>query len=292
MGDPTALPDPDLIACGAVVIHEGAVLLVHRPKYDDWAYPKGKQDPGEHDTVTAVREVLEETGVEIRLGIPLPSQAYVQADGRTKIVHYWIGHVVGDPDISGYQANSEIDQVLWVPLAEAAGRLTYAMDRTLIETAVEVQEPTSPLIVLRHAKARSRKRWARNDRGRPLTPLGERQANALAPVLSAYAVTRLITSTSTRCADTVLPYAHEHVIGMKATPRLSEESADADAIAKLLRKLMKDAESTVVCTHRPVLPTIFEVLGLPPVFLQPAEMVVLHHRGTQIVATEKHPIVF
>ena len=62
----------DVRAAGAVVTRKGGeVLLVHRPKYDDWSFPKGKQDPGEHVTVTAVREVLEETGVEIRLGRPL-----------------------------------------------------------------------------------------------------------------------------------------------------------------------------------------------------------------------------
>ena len=87
-----SVPDPDVIAAGAVVVRKGAVLLVHRPKYDDWSFPKGKQDPGEDDVVTAVREVAEETGVEVRLGMPLPSTAYVQLDGRTKLVHYWRGH--------------------------------------------------------------------------------------------------------------------------------------------------------------------------------------------------------
>ena len=78
---------PDIVAAGAVVLrpdHGGEVLLVHRPRYDDWSWPKGKQDPGEHVTATAVREVLEETGVEIRLGRPLPPQWYAVASGRAR----------------------------------------------------------------------------------------------------------------------------------------------------------------------------------------------------------------
>ena len=110
-----SVPDPDVIAAGAVVVRKGAVLLVHRPKYDDWSFPKGKQDPGEDDVVTAVREVAEETGVEVRLGMPLPSTAYVQLDGRTKLVHYWRATVVGDHDVTTYRANDEIDDVAWVP---------------------------------------------------------------------------------------------------------------------------------------------------------------------------------
>lgn len=293
-----AAPDPDIVACGAVIVHEGAVLLVHRPRYDDWAFPKGKQDPGEHYTVTAVREVLEETGVEVRLGLPLSSQAYVQADGRTKIVHYWMGHVVGDPDVSSYVANSEIDKVCWVPLEMAPAQLTYAMDRTLIDEAqVARHHPTTPLIVLRHAKARSRKRWSGDDRGRPLTPMGERQALALRPVLAAYAVSRVITSSSTRCADTVLPYAHEHVTGIKATPRLSEENIDPRWLRKWLKRTMKDAEPTVVCSHRPVLPQLYEALRLDAstqrldtMGLAPAELLVVHHVGRDIIATERHHV--
>ena len=109
---------PDVIAAGAVVTRKGPegreVLLVHRPKYDDWSFPKGKQDPGEHVTATAVREVLEETGVEIRLGRPLRPQLYVVSGGRAKTVHYWVGHVMGDDDVSSYEINEEVDDLAWL----------------------------------------------------------------------------------------------------------------------------------------------------------------------------------
>ena len=117
---------PDVVAAGAVVVRRtngGEVLVVHRPKYDDWAWPKGKQDPGEHVTATAVREVLEETGVEIRLGRPLPRQLYLVSGGRAKHVHYWTGLAMGDTDVSAYAANSEIDQVAWFALAQARRKI-------------------------------------------------------------------------------------------------------------------------------------------------------------------------
>src|SRR6476620_8368046 len=118
---PPAASGPDVVAAGAVVVRKGRagreVLLVHRPKYDDWSFPKGKQDPGEHVTATAVREVLEESGVEIRLGRPLRPQLYVVNGGRAKQVHDWVGHVVGDEDVSSYAINDEVDEVGWFPVA-------------------------------------------------------------------------------------------------------------------------------------------------------------------------------
>lgn len=286
---PMAVPDPDVVAAGAVVLHDGCVLLVHRPKYDDWSFPKGKRDPGEHDTTTAVREVVEETGVEIRLGRPLPSQAYVLADGRTKIVHFWIGHVVGDPDVSSYAVNDEIDAVRWVPLKQAARRLTYGMDRDLLAEALDDPRETTPLIVLRHAKATSRKRWrGTDDRSRPLTDTGRCQARELVPLLAAYAVTRVVTSSSSRCTETVMPYAHEHVVGMKATPRLSEEDATAESVARQVHKLLRQPESALLCSHRPVLPWALEALGLDLAPLAIAEALVVHHHDGEIVAWERH----
>ena len=91
------------------------VLLVHRPRYDDWSWPKGKREPGEHLLITAVREVFEESSVRPVLGPRLPTTAYLAA-GRPKRVDYW--SAVG-PDSSA-EASHEIDAVSWVPLAQAA----------------------------------------------------------------------------------------------------------------------------------------------------------------------------
>src|SRR6478672_7623769 len=121
---PSASRPGDVRAAGAVVLRKGRVLLVHRPAYDDWSFPKGKLDPGETSTAAAVREVGEETGLRVRLGVPLSRQSYPNGT-RTKVVDYWVGRTVGDHDVSGYQVNSEIDEVAWVPLDRADQRLSY-----------------------------------------------------------------------------------------------------------------------------------------------------------------------
>src|SRR5689334_16387231 len=99
-------PLGDVLAAGAVVLRKGRVLLVHRPRYDDWSFPKGKLDPGETLPAAAVREVAEETGLDVRLGPPLTQQRY-PTGGRMKSVSYWIGRVRDGHDVSGYEPNDE-----------------------------------------------------------------------------------------------------------------------------------------------------------------------------------------
>ena len=188
---PAATGGPDVVAAGAVVTRKGPegreVLLVHRPKYDDWSFPKGKQDPGEHITATAVREVLEETGVEIRLGRPLRPQLYAVSGGRHKTVRYWVGHVLGDDDVSSYQVNAEVDDLGWFsPRAAAEKRLTYLDDIDLLDQLRQHRKATSTLAVVRHAKAQKRGAWDGPDPQRPLAEVGEVQARELVPLLHAY----------------------------------------------------------------------------------------------------------
>ncbi|MGH3510541.1 MAG: NUDIX hydrolase, partial [Nocardioidaceae bacterium] len=102
----------EVVAAGAVVSRKSEVLLVHRPRYDDWSFPKGKLETAEHPTAAAVREVAEETGVTIRLGPPLSSQTY-PSNGRPKVVHYWAGRPIGDGDVASYRPNDEVDEVAW-----------------------------------------------------------------------------------------------------------------------------------------------------------------------------------
>lgn len=291
-GSPPEASGPDVVAAGAVVVRKGAtgreVLLVHRPKYDDWSFPKGKQDAGEHVTTTAVREVLEETGVEIRLGRPLAPQLYAVSGGRGKLVHYWVGHVVGDDDVTGYARNAEVDELGWHDLDAAAGRLTYLDDLHLLEQLREEPRPTSALVVVRHAKAMKRRDWKGPDTRRPLIELGEHQAHDLARLLTAYGVARVHSSSSTRCTQTLAPYAEEQVLPLQELDELTEEGNDADAAAALLHTLAEAPESSVVCSHRPVLPGLLAILGVEEEPLAPAELVVCHHRRGVLVATERH----
>ncbi|MFL6062315.1 MAG: NUDIX hydrolase [Marmoricola sp.] len=290
-GEDSTARGPDVIAAGAVVLRRSGsreVLLVHRPKYDDWSWPKGKRDPGEHVTATAFREVLEETGVEIRLGRPLTPQVYAVSGGRAKTVHYWIGRVVGDSDVSGYQANEEIDQVGWFSLDKARARLTYADDVQLLDEVETQLRKTSTLIVLRHARATKRGTWKGPDDDRPLTTVGRSQAGSLIPVLSAYGVTRIVSSDSQRCLRTVAPYAKDHVLAIEAVPGINEEDSTAITVGSVVESLLAGKENAVVCSHRPVLPQILQALGIEEEPLGPGEMVVCHHRKGRVLATERY----
>ena len=240
------------------------VLLIHRTQIQDWSLPKGKLDKGEHVTVAAVRETAEETGFDVVLGIPLATQRYNVGD-RSKSVSYWLGRVMGR---SSWTANREVDEVRWVDIAEAADLLSYPRDAQLVRSAAKAKRGTSPLIILRHAQAEKRRDYARrfeakpNDAQRPLTRMGERQAEDVSPVLAAYGISRVNTSPSVRCHDTVAPYAMSTGTDMIAEPLLSEEgfAESRKAAMRRMSELLLDPAPRVVCTHRPVLPAFFEQL--------------------------------
>ena len=275
-------------AAGAVVTRKGGeVLLVHRPKYDDWSFPKGKLDPGEHVVTAAVREVAEETGLDVRLGPALGRQRYRMSNGRWKTVDYWTARVLGSDDVSRYRPNDEIDAVEWVPWKEAVHRLTYPYDRDTLAEARPLRRRTRTLVVLRHAKARSRSAWRGDDRLRPLLKPGGVQAERLVPLLAAFDVTTAHTSSSTRCVQTVTPYADVTGWPVKLHDELSEEDATTDGVVDLVDALLECGESVVLCTHRPVLPTVMDALGVPEVKLEPGGMLVVHHRKGRVVASEQ-----
>jgi len=283
-----------IIAAGAVVLRRRRgtteVLLVHRPKYDDWAYPKGKLDPGEAARTAAVREVLEETGVAIRLGPPLGDQTYptnMNGTGRLKLVHYWVGRAVGDDDVSKYLVNHEIDDVRWVPVEDAPALMTYEHDRDTLAEALPHAKTSHPFVVLRHAQARSRKRWKGDDRERTLTQAGEHQAERLPPALAAYGVQRLVSSSSRRCWTTLSPYAVAAELDIEVTDVLSEEGVTDHGLEDEVSWALDLREPVVLCTHRPVLPRIFGLLGIEPPVLEPAGMVVVHHRKGRVTAVEQ-----
>lgn len=283
------MASPDIIAAGAVVMRDGAVLLVHRPKYDDWSFPKGKLERGEHITACAVRELREETGLDVRLGRPLPDQHY-PVGNRGKVVHYWIARVVGSHHVSGYQPNAEIDDVRWVPFDKAERLLTYPHDRDTLAEARSLDTRTRALLVLRHGRARSRSRWHTDDRLRPLLKVGEEQAARLVPILAAYDVRRLVSSSSNRCVQTLVPYADATERHIETVNALSEEDASPESVLEIVDGLLEDGKRTVLCTHRPVLPDVFFTLGLADPRLDPGHLLVVHHRKGRVVATEAHSV--
>ncbi len=289
MPEPPSPRTRDVIAAGAVVLRRGQqVLLVHRPRYDDWSFPKGKLDPGEHITAAAVREVAEETGLHVRLGVPLTPQSYLVAGGRTKVVHYWVGRCVGDDDVSSYLVNAEIDDLGWVPVRAAAEKLTYSFDRDTLDEAVKRRKKTQALLVLRHGDARARKSWRKDDRLRPLLKTGTVQAERLVPLLAAYDVTTVASSSSIRCVQTVAPYAALTGFDVGLHDGLSEEDATKSSVDEVVEDLLDASAGAVLCTHRPVLPHVFEALGLEKVKLEPGGLIVVHHRKGRVTAVEQH----
>ncbi len=119
-------------AAGGVVLHENRVLLVHRPRYDDWTLPKGKLDRGESFEDAALREVLEETGLRCTLGRELPGTEYRDRKDRAKVVRYWL--MALDSELGAFEPNDEVDEVRWMEVEEAAVKLTYDRDREVLES--------------------------------------------------------------------------------------------------------------------------------------------------------------
>ena len=242
------------------------VAVVHRPKYDDWSWAKGKLDPGEDWPVAAVRETQEETGLEVRLGLPLPPTAYTVLDRMgqpaAKEVRYWAAEVVGG---TGTLEN-EIDQVTWLDGVTAHQTLDYARDRDQLRAVVRADAQgnltTWPLVLVRHAKARSRSSWGGEDPLRPLDGRGAVQAGAIVPLLAAFGISRLVSSPSARCADTLRPYAAAAGLPLKLRDGLSEEgfAADPDRAVHHLRRAFDRGTATAICSHGPVLPTLLETL--------------------------------
>ena len=284
-----------ILAGGAVVsrvdpVRGIEVLIIHRMRYNDWTLPKGKLDAGESLPACAVREVLEETGVTIRLGVPLDTVRYDTAKGA-KQVEYWGGTVL---ETVPRPPDDEVDVVSWLPVRAAVDRLTHAPDHFLVQQHLE-QPPTTPLIILRHAKAMDRKDWSKKDTARPVNARGRRQSRLLVPMLGAYGIMNLVSSTSARCIGTLEPYARARQLTMAKFSQLTEEVGgdDPPAVAKLILKLrtqiLATGEPTAICVHRPVLPHILDALDMAPTTLVTGELLVAHLTSDgEVHAVERH----
>jgi 8-oxo-dGTP diphosphatase len=268
------------------------VAVIHRPRYDDWSFPKGKLDPGETWLVAALREVLEETGYPVLVGRRLPTQEYDVSYGgpaRVKRVKYWAARATADTE---FVPNREVDRLEWVPVAQARALLTRQTDQDLLEAFAAAPVDTVPVILLRHGEALPRKRWDGTEPERPLTERGRGEAEALVPALAAYGEASLVSSPLARCVETLLPASRAFDVEIGRERGLAED-AEPESARSWLRQALKAGRPVVACTHRPVLP---ELLGETPLgqavragrrALAPGEAWVLHGRDGAVVAIDR-----
>ncbi len=258
-------PGADVLAAGAVLWRPGPqgpeIALVHRPRYDDWAYPKGKLERGEAMPFAAVREVEEETGFRARLGALLGDIRYPVPEGD-KLVRYWAARARAGE----FVANDEVDQLVWESIDRAADRLSYRHDLEVLQRFVDTGPPTSTVVLVRHAKAGSRNAWQGADTLRPLSGRGRRQAEALGPFLALFGPDRLLSAPPVRCRETLAPLADRlDTAPIADEPLLGEAGywADPDAGRERLLALAAEPGVVVVCSQGGVIPDVVGALGKP-----------------------------
>ncbi|MFW0893569.1 NUDIX hydrolase [Gardnerella sp. Marseille-Q9181] len=233
------------------------LCLVYRPKYDDWSWPKGKNEDNESHRHTAVREVGEETGYAVTLGphiaqieYPLENEGKKsisksgaknssQNNNKTEVVkriHYWMMRKIDEnsamrrlPAFGPIKPAkpTEIGNVIWLTPSKARKKLTHDSDRKVLDAFLEKlhagQTEYKTLILVRHGKAESRKSWQGSEATRPITPLGSAASYALGRELACYAPNRIVSSPWKRCVETVATFAHDSSLPIEQIAELTED---------------------------------------------------------------------
>lgn len=296
--------------CWRVVKGKIKVLLVHRDDRADVSLPKGKLDPGETLPQTAVREIEEETGLRVALGVPLGSIEYALGGGRQKVVHYWAAEVPDDTHAnSTFQPNQEIAAVEWLTVDKARAALSYERDREVLDRFSALVDSgrlrTFALIAVRHGKAVPPASWDGPDATRPLLHRGLDQAASIAPAIAAFLPTKLISSTAARCQATLEPLSSLLGVPLSITEDISQDAYEANStrVLKVVRRRIAKGATVVLCSHGPVLPDIIGAAAMEtgtPVDsalrraaeLSTGEFSVLHisalHPDDGLVAVETH----
>jgi 8-oxo-(d)GTP phosphatase len=257
---------PDSIPVNKAVLAAGAVLwrpngdasapevaIIHRPRYNDWSLPKGKVEPGETEPVAAVREIQEETGYSAHLGRRLAAVSYPVEQGMKK-VRYWAAQR-GDGE---FTPNAEVDELKWLPVAEAMKQLEYPHDRKVLRRFAEQPVDTHAVLIVRHGTAGSKSRYKGDDKKRPLDKHGRAQAESLVGVLLAFGANTVYAGDRVRCHQTLEPLAEELGVTIHNEPLLTEEAYAENRKAARHRFLEIAAAggTPVICTQGRVIPDL------------------------------------
>jgi len=292
----------EIMAAGAVLYRvnqdEFEMALIHRPRYDDWSFPKGKIEFGESFLATARREVLEETGYAAKFG-PLIAEIQYLAEGVPKRVKYWAAHAISEP--KSIADIEEVDLLEWHSLKSAKAKLTHEEDRKVLKLFKDMSpgiDKNCTLILLRHAKALKRVEWIGDDGDRPLDNRGQIQSEKFRSIYEAYGIDEIFSSDAYRCLETVKPLGRDLGITVGIASDISEYQYSRDKekplkFAKKFLKASKDSETpktVLLCSHNPVLPKILkELAGEMAVDeidrgLEPGDGWVLFHRDGKVRA--------
>lgn len=285
------------------------LCLVYRPKYDDWSWPKGKNELNESHRHTAVREVGEETGYSVTLGPHIAKIEYpLDHEGKKssknnasnssqnrngqpeaiKRIHYWMMRLIDNQSAAKRlpafgpikpAKPTEIGNVSWLTPSQARKKLTHDSDREVLDAFLEKlhegQSEYSTLLLVRHGKAESRKTWQGSEATRPITPLGAAASYALGRELACYAPDKIISSPWKRCLETLDAFANDSSLSIEQAAELTEdhhEKKPKSTLSVLVNEIQNlernaqnasvtnNANSTVICLHRPVIGTFFDYL--------------------------------
>ncbi|MCX6418170.1 MAG: NUDIX hydrolase [Actinobacteria bacterium] len=237
----TEATQPRIIEAAGAIVWRGEstdprIALVHRDRYNDWTFPKGKLELDEHPMIAAVREIHEEAGARIALGAPLPGRDYSEGIGR-KHVYYWAGRYLDGE----FTANEEVDEVRWLTIEQTRELMTYPADHAVLDAFALQPRDTIPLVLVRHAKAKSREEWTEDDHLRPLTARGS-------PWL--------------RCMQTVSPYAGLVNQPLAELDVLGESEFEQDpatgieAARQLIDAARGRGQGLIFCSHGNVIPAL------------------------------------
>lgn len=267
------------------------IALVHRPKYDDWSLPKGKCEDNESQIAAAFREVIEETGFEVKFSRYLGEVEYQTEDGLKQIGFWRARFKKGNAPFS----TAEVDEVRWFETKIAMETVEHESERQIIQQFLDSDLDSKTLILLRHCKALARTEWEGEDSKRPLDGTGAAQAGRLIENLIPFGIEEIHSSDAVRCYESINPLAKLLSLNYFFTDSLSEliYEQKPNRVFKYIERLLENTGTTLVCSHNPILPHYLQHklnrqgFSVSDTFLKPGDAWVVHHIQKEILAVDK-----